>query len=254
VEKNKMIFKLYSGYYDQIYKDKEYSKEIDFINHLGNIQPGASILDLGCGTGGHAIPFAQQGYSVTGVDSSDGMLKQAVEKAKKASLQIDFREGDIRTFRINKIFNLVISMFAVMGYQTCNTDVTHTFQTARDHLKVGGLFIFDAWYGPAVLNLRPETRVTDYPFGSNRVIRISKPEMDTLGNLVKVHYTILRLAGDRVLDEIAETHIMRYFFSPEVTLFAQNNGFKVVKVCPFMDPDRSPNEQDWNVTWVMEAV
>jgi SAM-dependent methyltransferase len=249
-----MVFRSYSGYYDLVYKDKEYSKEIDFIKHIGNIRTGSLILDLGCGTGGHAIPLAQQGYSVTGVDISDGMLKQAVEKAKKAALKIDFRLGDIRTFRIKKSFDMVISMFAVMGYQITNDDVVHSFQTARDHLQVGGLFIFDAWYGPAVLNLRPETRVTDYPIGSDRVIRMAQPEMDILGNLVKVHYTILKLAGDKVLDETAETHTMRYFFVPEVALFAQNNGFKVIKVCPFMDPDRIPNELDWNVTWVLEAV
>jgi hypothetical protein len=86
------------------------------------------------------------------------------------------------------------------------------------------------------------------------VIRIATPEMLTLANTVIVHYRILRINTAQRIEEIKEDHPMRYFFAPEVELFAHETGFEVTKICPFMDPTRSPDINDWNVTWVLKAV
>ena len=64
-------------------------------------------------------------------------------------------EGDIREIRLNKRFDTVIALFHVISYQTTNEDVTAAFETARQHLNSGGIFIFDISYGPAVLTERP---------------------------------------------------------------------------------------------------
>ena len=52
-------------------------------------------------------------------------------------------------------FDAAVMMFAVLSYQLSNQDVLSTLATVRRHLQVGGLFIADLWYGPAVLNERP---------------------------------------------------------------------------------------------------
>jgi len=49
-------------------------------------------------------------------------------------------------------------MFAVMGYQIANEDIMSAFKTASKHLEKNGLFIFDAWFGPAVLSQKPSER------------------------------------------------------------------------------------------------
>src|SRR5207248_11417549 len=63
----------YAEAYDTLYRDKDYSAECDAIEHvfrLYGIGPVRRVLDLGCGTGGHAVPLAERGYEVVGVDRS----------------------------------------------------------------------------------------------------------------------------------------------------------------------------------------
>lgn len=254
MEANDMLFGAYSKYYNLFYQDKNYQAEVDFIGKIAGFLPGMSILDLGCGTGGHVLPLAKHGYHMTGVDISEGMIEQARRKSAESNIKAEFRHGDIRSLDLGKTFDAVISMFAVMGYQTSNDDFYAAMRVARKHLTLGGLFIFDTWFGPAVMQERPETRVREIADGTERVIRIAAPELDPLANVVTVNYTIIRLAGNQVVDEVRESHPMRFFFAPEVAFFAEQADFKVEKICPFLNADRIPNDCDWNVTWVLRAV
>lgn len=249
-----MVFGSYAQYYDLIYQEKDYLSEIEFLENLAGFRAGISILDLGCGTGGHDIPLAKRGFQVIGVDVSEGMISQAKQKASEDSTAVTFLQDDIRSVRLRKTFDIVISMFAVMSYQIGNDDFLAALRTARIHLGVEGLFIFDAWFGPAVLAKRPETRVKEIPAREGRIIRVAAPELSALQDTVTVNYTVLRLAKDRVLEEVHEAHPMRFFFAPEVAFFAKQAGFEVQKICPFLIADRIPDERDWNVTWVLRAV
>lgn len=89
--------KEYAGAYDDLYKDKNYERECDVMESIFGKFRGIprTILDLGCGTGGHAIIFAERGYKVVGIDRSSAMLKIARTKAKSYGLKIYFAEGDI---------------------------------------------------------------------------------------------------------------------------------------------------------------
>jgi SAM-dependent methyltransferase len=252
-----MVFGGYASYYDIFYAQKDYALECQFVLDLLkslSAQEIHSILDLGCGTGGHVLPLARRGYEMTGVDLSGAMIEQARSKSAEANLAADFHLGDIRSVDLGRTFDAVISMFAVMGYQISNGDFFSAMRVARKHLESGGLFVFDAWFGPAVLRERPETRVREIPDGAERILRVAAPELNPLANTVTVHYTVLRLAGDRVLDETHESHPMRFLFAPEVAFFAEQTGFEVLKLCPFLEPDREPNDRDWNVTWVLRAA
>ena len=80
----------YAGTYDALYKDKDYLEECGLIDRLLKTygdRPVRNILDLGCGTGNHALPLAQQGYEIVGVDRSNTMLDRARKKA--ADQQLD---------------------------------------------------------------------------------------------------------------------------------------------------------------------
>ena len=78
------VFGDYAQFYDSLYQEKDYDIECDFLEKIFTHyaqSPIVSILDLGCGTGGHAIPMAHRGYQVTGVDLSKEMLAQARQKS-----------------------------------------------------------------------------------------------------------------------------------------------------------------------------
>lgn len=95
------MYKEYAEYYDLMYKDKDYEKEVDFIEEVLRKYSKFSvkkILDAGCGTGGHAIPLAKRGYEVVGFDSLKSMIKKAREKAKAINANVRFSIADLRDF------------------------------------------------------------------------------------------------------------------------------------------------------------
>ena len=251
------VFRDYANYYDVLYHEKDYEDECDFLEQIWeelSSEPISRILDLGCGTGGHALPLAQRGYDVTGVDRSKQMLAISKAKAIRANLSVEFQQSDIRDLELGQTFDAVISMFAVMSYQTTNDDLAAAFHTARRHLVPGGLFVFDAWFGPAVLTQRPSDRYKIVEIDGERIIRFATPVLDILKHTVQVNYKILRLRNGHVIEEVDESHLLRFLFPQEIVYYLAEAGFKLLKLCPFMELNRQPTEQDWNVMVVAEGM
>ena len=217
------VFSLYSEYYDLLYSDKDYEGEARYVGDLirENSPTANSVLELGCGTGTHAVLLAQQGYAVTGVDISQTMLDKAVTRKTQlnsdVASRLDFQLGDVRTYRSDQKFDVVISLFHVFSYQNTNNDLLATFETVAQHLQPGGILIFDYWYGPSVLTQIPEIRVKRFENDRCKVLRIAEPEVFPSRNVVDVKYWMLidSLVENRT-ERIAETHTMRYLFIPEI--------------------------------------
>ena len=229
------VFDTYAHYYDLLYRDKDYAAEAEYVAaHIRKQVPQAKrILELGCGTGGHAEHLARMGYTVHGVDISEAMLTRA--EARKAILpsevatRLSFGLGDVRTVRTNEIYDAVISLFHVMSYQTTNDDLQAAFATAKLHLTTSGLFLFDCWYGPAVLTDPPVVRVKRLEDDEIEVLRIAEPVMHCNENVVDVNYQVMiteKATGN--LEQIREVHRMRYLFLPEIYALAQHNELDVV--------------------------
>jgi SAM-dependent methyltransferase len=246
-----MVFKKeYAGVYDSLYQSKDYKKECDFLERIFKKQKKSikTILDLGCGTGGHAHILAKRGYKVTGVDRSEDMLKTARINAKKSGLKMDYRRSSIQGLKLNKKFDAVIAMFAVMGYQTENEDLAQACKSAKAHLKRGGVFIFDAWNGPAVLTDPPTQVVKDLKSGDERIIRYTRPEVDVIAHTVDVNFRVSVLKNDKIISETEEVHKMRFLFPQETRYFLQAAGFADVQFMPFLRAGKKLSANDWNMT------
>jgi SAM-dependent methyltransferase len=88
--------------------------EQEFIEHL-QLKPGTRVLDVACGTGNTAIPAAQKGAKVTGVDIASNLLAQARQRAQQAGLAAEFREGDAEQLDFpDASFEVVVSVFGAM--------------------------------------------------------------------------------------------------------------------------------------------
>jgi SAM-dependent methyltransferase len=258
---NKVFGSIYADTYDIVYRDKDYAAECDLIERLfqtygdGSL---ASVLDLGCGTGNHSLLLHQRGYEVVGVDRSASMLALARRKAAKFHHNNDKREafyqGDIRNFDLQRLFDAVLIMFAVLGYQLENSDVLAALKTARQHLRLGGLLIFDVWYGPAVLHQRPSQRVKIIPTSAGHIFRVASGELDISRHLCTVKNDVWRFERDRLVSRAEEAHAVRYFFPQELRLFLQCTGFEPVRLGAFPEFDREPDETVWNVLCVAHAV
>lgn len=253
------VFGNYSRYYDLLYKDKDYTGEANYVHGLiRQFDPRAkTILDLGCGTGAHDVLLSQQGYSVTGVDMSREMLEKANAKISASSefaSSLRFYQGDIRKIRLGTSFDVVISLFHVMSYQTKNIDFMAALSTAKDHLGPHGLFIFDCWYGPAVLSDRPIVRVKRLEDNAVSIVRIAEPVLYPGKNLVDVCYTVI--ITDKIngaVQELNETHTMRYLFSPEVEMMLSTAGFKILTSEEWMTK-KTLGFDTWGALFVCQVV
>ncbi len=245
------VFNHYAAYYDLLYRDKDYVGEAAFVAALLKKHAPAArrILELGCGTGRHAILLAERGYEVCGIDQSPGMLSSAGQRLAALppdiATRLQFREGDLRSVRVPEKFDAVISLFHVISYQTSNDDLDAAFATARAHLAPGGVFLFDVWYGPAVLTDRPAVRVKRLEDERIRVTRIAEPTLHPNQNRVDVHYDIQ--VEDRATGRVEvrrELHPMRYFFKPELDDRLMAHGFTPRAMAEWMT-DREPGWDTW---------
>lgn len=251
--------KEYAGRYDALYRDKNYSEECEQIGRLLKTysdRPVRSILDLGCGTGNHALLLAQQGYDIIGIDRSSTMLERARKKTADHQLngKAVFHEGDIRNVQEDRSFDAVLMMFAVLGYQLENHDVLAVLRSARRHLPSGGLLIFDVWYGPAVLREGPSDRMKSIATHDGQILRFASGRLDVQRHVCEVAYQLWDLAGDRVRSKTEEIHRMRYFFPLELRLFLECCDFSLERLGAFPEFDREPDAATWNVLGVARAI
>lgn len=252
-----MIFtKEYSDAYDDFYKEKDYVGECKLIEHViknySRIKV-KSILDLGCGTGSHAIQLASDGYDVTGVDRSSEMLNVAISKSIHRDTTCDFLQSDIRHFNDTLKYDAVIMMFAVLGYQYSNEDVIAALKTVSRHLKKGGVFICDLWYGPTVIKQSPADKIRVIEKDDSQIIRKSSGVIDTSMHLVNVHFHLWNIKGG-IIVETEEDHAMRFFFPQELKLLFENAGLKILRIGQFPNVEKDPVDTSWSVCVVAKCL
>lgn len=250
------VFTNYAHYYDLLYQHKNYAGEVDFVDELiqACMPDATSIFELGCGTGIHASLLAEKGYAVHGVDLSYTMLEAAQRRLLNLPAQqaakLQFSQGDVQSVRVNQTFDAVISLFHVVSYQTTNHALKATFETAKVHLKPGGIFLFDCWYGPAVLSDPPSVRIKRLQDEKIQVTRIAEPVMNFNQNTVDVNYQVLiRDRKTHEVEEVNEVHTMRYLFQPEIDLLFSQHGFTSVTMGEWMTYQEA-GKHTWNVYFV----
>ncbi|MCZ7652481.1 MAG: methyltransferase domain-containing protein [Thermoanaerobaculia bacterium] len=106
-----------------IYEENGFTRntlaEVDFLVEALALAPGARVLDVGCGTGRHAIELARRGFRVTGIDLSAGMLAEARRKAEAVGVEVDFRQADATRFTVDAPHDAAICLcegaFGLLG-------------------------------------------------------------------------------------------------------------------------------------------
>lgn len=256
---NQGVFDAYAAYYDLLNRGKDYAAEAAYIDALlQHHRPGTQrILELGCGTGAHAEMFARRGYSVTGIDRSEEMVKRA--DARRAALPEDiaqlmeFKVGDITSVRVGRTFDAVLSLFHVFSYLTTNSALHDAMQTSATHLHAGGLLCFDYWYGPGVLTQRPDARIRRMEDEICAVERRATPDTNVAANLVRVRFDIeVQSKADGSISEFTESHDMRYLFIPEIEWMSRP-CFKPLQHCAWLGIS-APGVGDWSAVSVLERL
>jgi len=137
------FFTNYAEKYDTEVFTKGTSGEVDFLEKELGFDKSKKILDVGCGTGRHAIELTKRGYHVVGVDLSESQLNRAKQKAKEQNLTIDFQIQDARNLPFDEEFDMII-MLCEGGFSLMETDEENfdILKSCKNALKPGGTFIF----------------------------------------------------------------------------------------------------------------
>jgi SAM-dependent methyltransferase len=247
----------YARVYDAIYRSKNYDGEVDLIERIlirHGLTGSRRLLDLGCGTGGHALRLAQRGHLVVGVDRSPEMLAEARAKARREhDAAVEFKHADIRNVDLGQRFDAVVMMFTVLGYQLDDVDLMAALATVRRHLEPGGLFIFDVWHGPAVLAERPGERQVSVDDGATQIRRRTRAVLDIPRNLCRVTFELERTDDEGRVQRWQEQHVVRYYFNRELESTLGRNQLEFLSLRSFPDDEAPADKQAWNVIGVARA-
>jgi SAM-dependent methyltransferase len=247
-------YRKFGEYYDAIYADRDYAKDVKLVDRLlqGFAGRGAlRILELGCGTGGHTLPLARMGHEIVGVDQSPAMLSAARRKAAIApELKISFQETDVRALAFRHEFDACISMFGCMSYLITSEDLRQTLQGVAHSLLPQGIFIFDFWNESAVTGQKPSVRRKDVVLGAHQnLVRMATPEVDWKTKTCSIRYQVSLLENRTVKESFEETHKVRFFSQKEMTAQLEGTGFEVLD---FQTPDGGKSGMD--ESWFLAAI
>lgn len=244
---------LYSQYYELLYQDKDYANEVDYIDQLigRDVDKPKTILNLGCGTGKHDVLLHNKGYQVHGVDISEEMLAIARNKERPG---LQFSRANIQQLNLNQTFDVIVSLFHVMSYQTTNSELHQVFSGVNKHLDDNGLFVFDFWYGPAVLTDLPKNTIKRLESDQVKVLRVAEPHMHVESNIVDVNFDIfITQKSNNQLTHQKELHAMRFFFDVELEDICKQHGFVIESKYRWLS-DKAPGFDTWNVVWILRKT
>ena len=246
--------KNYSQIYDLIYKNKNYSQEAStalkaVLKYKKKIR---NLIEIGCGSGNFTRILISKGYSVTAIDPSIQMIKLAKKKIKSNKAKfLNCKSTEIKT---EKKFDLALSLFHVFSYHTTKNEINLFFKNLSKVLKIGGLIIFDFWFKPAVIYLKPEKRKKIIENKNYKIIRSVTPLWNKKDNIVISNYRVSVIdKKNGTQKSFTEKHKMRYFSLKNIKEKLKKYGFKYNTAFELAS-QKPVNKYTWGATVIAEKT
>ncbi len=185
-EKNEweIFFDAHAPVYMENVFTKNTLEEVDFILEELKLPPESHILDVGCGTGRHAVELARRGYKVTGIDISSGMLAEAKKEASKAGIEVEWIHADASKFTSPRSFDAAICLcegaFGLLGKD--DDPLEHELSILRNinkALKSDKKLILTALNGFRMIREHSHEDVDSGKFDPINLIEVSSQEYNT---------------------------------------------------------------------------
>lgn len=121
-----------------------FDDDLDMYRNFAEMCTG-SLLELACGSGRLLIPLASEGYTITGVDTSEKMLSLAHERLQEAQLssRVTLVQQDMTTLRLSQKFCLAFVALGSFAHLTSRRAQQQALAAVRAHLNTGGTFFVD---------------------------------------------------------------------------------------------------------------
>jgi SAM-dependent methyltransferase len=186
---------------------------VDFLAELAGTGPA---LELGIGTGRIALPLAERGVPVKGIELSRAMLARL--RAKPGGEGIPVTIGDFATAKVDGRFGLAYLVFNTIENLTTQSAQVACFRNVADHLEPGGRFVIEVVV-PDLRRLPPGERFVVFD-RSERHWGIDEYDVANQG-LISHHFQVM---GDRVERSWAP---FRYVWPAELDLMAELAGLRL---------------------------
>jgi SAM-dependent methyltransferase len=173
-------------YYDRIYSFKDYKQESSKIEStIKRLRPEArSLLDVGCGAGGH-LQYLTKHFNVEGLDISEDLATEA----EKRLPGIIIHKADMINFQLHRKFDVVLCLFSSIGYVRTKANLNKTVRSMADHLNPGGVVIIEPWFTEE--SWMPKDVHASYVDDSDlKVARISVARKQGRLSVIEMHYLI----------------------------------------------------------------
>ncbi len=223
------LFDRIADYYDVLHEDVDYAAECTLLESVFRRflrrQP-ISILDLGCGTGSHALILAERGYGVTGIDASAGVLRVARRKAR-GRRNPEFVRADMRRFDLGRTFDAIVCMDGAYTHLLTERDLLAHLRTVRRHQSAEGVYVFEF---AQALKEETEGRGWIYREGDPRIIWLYDLAFDRRRHLITAKNRFFAFDGDRVRRTFANTYATRVTSVPALRTLLRRAGMRLVEV------------------------
>jgi SAM-dependent methyltransferase len=187
------------------------------------------VLELACGTGQLAVPIAEAGVPIVGLDLSEPMVNAAKKRAASANVSVEFAQGDMRKFDLGRYFALIFIARNSLLHLHSNEDILAAFAMVRRHLAPGGIFAFDIFNS----NIQGLARTGGQRFAVMQVEteafgKLSVEETHNYDNATQVNHALWYISTPEKRDAWVLPLALRSIFPQELLLLLAAGGFQLI--------------------------
>lgn len=198
------------------------AQQVDFIERVLELRPGARLLDLCCGHGRHSIALARRGYEVTGLDLSAYHIELAQKAAAEAGVSATFICDDMRNLPVEPPFDAVINIFTSFGYFESDDENAKVITRVGQALKPGGRFLLDVNH---VIGTLRSFRPSDVAHHDDGSMIIQERAYDAEAGRITESSTYIAPDGERTV----HSFMVRNYTMPEFRRLIEAAGMRVLR-------------------------
>ncbi len=232
--------------YDRMMEEIPYGEWCDFVTdqlrHYG-IEDGL-MLELGCGTGTLTEMFAEKGFDMIGVDNSEEMLAEAVEKRDQSGSQILYLNQDMREFELYGTVCAVVSLCDTMNYLTGYDDLVTVCRLVNNYLDPSGIFMFDL----KTDHYYKKIGCQSFSDANEEVSYIWDNGYDEESHINSYALTLFVQDEDNLYERFDEYHEQRAFSLEEVRRAIEESGMIFIDA---IDKNGAPAGQDTDRVYII---
>lgn len=219
------MYKNFSKIYDKFMENCNYDDWTQFLKNIVSDYKlqDKKILDLGCGTG--EILLRLEEYNCSGLDLSSEMLKKANIKLKGKNIPLFL--GDMREFNTGEKYGIIFSFFDTLNHLTSNEDLLDTFNSIKNSLEDGGIYIFDVVDREFMDKMFPNGVFADV---RKDFSMIWEHEVEEESGLDIIEATYFIKNKNKTYDRFAEVYEKKIFTKEEIESACNLSGLSVEKI------------------------